>query len=63
LSLEKLFAGAFYSANVRIVEYGNVLASVGFLEGLAAQELRTSDLDHRDEQYPLLIGLRATRAA
>jgi SAM-dependent methyltransferase len=63
LSLEKLFAAAFYSANVHIAEYGNVLASVGFLEGLASQELRTRDLDHRDGQYPLLIGLRAMRAA
>jgi glycosyltransferase involved in cell wall biosynthesis/SAM-dependent methyltransferase len=62
LSLAKLFAAAFYSANVRIVEYGNVLASVAFLEGLATEELDARDLDHRDEQYPLLIGLRATRA-
>jgi hypothetical protein len=44
------------------VEYGNVLASIAFLEGLASEELRAAELDYRDPLYPLLICVRATKA-
>ena len=63
LSIERLLHGAFRSDEVEIVEYGNVLASVAFLEGLASEELHTAELDFRDPLYPLLVCARATRAA
>ncbi len=61
LSLERLFAGAFPDSRTEIAEYGNVLTSIAFLEGLVAEEFTAAELAHRDELYPLLLGLRATR--
>lgn len=63
LSIEKLLGEAFRPEQVGIAEYGNVLASIAFLEGLASEELRAAELDYRDPLYPLLIGVRATRTA
>ena len=62
LSLERLFVASFDQARIAISEYGNVLTSVAFLEGLVAEELTPAELDYRDELYPLLLGLRATKA-
>lgn len=62
LSLERLFADAFPHAQLATNEYGNVLASIAFLEGLVAEEFTAAELGHRDELYPLLLGLRATKA-
>jgi len=61
LSLERLFAGAFPDAQIEIAEYGNVLTSIAFLEGLVAEEFAADELGYRDELYPLLLGLRATK--
>ena len=63
LSIERLLREAFPSGDIEIAEYGNVLASVAFLEGLASEELHTAELDFRDPLYPLLICARATKAA
>lgn len=62
LSLERLFAGVFPGSRISITEYGNVLTSVAFLEGLVAEEFTAAELGYRDELYPLLLGLRATKA-
>lgn len=62
LSLERLFAAAFSNSRIEIAEYGNVLASIAFLEGLVAEEFTAAELAYRDELYPLLLGLRATKA-
>lgn len=62
LSLGRLFAASFPAAGIEITEFGNVLASVAFLEGLVAEEFSPAELDHRDELYPLLLAVRATRA-
>lgn len=57
----RLFAGAFGSANVEVEAYGNVLAAVAFLHGVAAQELTATELDHRDAAYPVTVGVVARR--
>jgi SAM-dependent methyltransferase len=62
LSIERLLREAFRPEDIEIVEYGNVLASIAFLEGLASEELHAAELDFRDPLYPLLICVRATRA-
>jgi SAM-dependent methyltransferase len=62
LSIERLLCEVFRPEAIETVEYGNVLASIAFLTGLASEELRAAELDHRDPLYPLLIGVRATRA-
>ena len=63
LALERLFAAAFPSPAIEITEFGNVLASIAFLECLVAEEFSQAELDHRDELYPLLLAVRATRAS
>jgi SAM-dependent methyltransferase len=60
-SLERLFRGSFAPQAVEIHAYGNVLAAVAFLQGLAAGELHRAELDHRDPRYPLLIAVRARK--
>jgi SAM-dependent methyltransferase len=40
---------------------GNVLAQVAFLEGLAAEDLSTAELEVDDERSPLVVSARAVR--
>lgn len=61
LSARRLFEEVFGEDNVEVRAYGNVLSSVAFLEGMAAQELRPAELDHLDSQYPMLVAVRAQR--
>jgi SAM-dependent methyltransferase len=61
LSAKDLFGAMFPLDHVDVQAHGNVLAAVAFLHGLAAQEFRTSELDHRDDEYQLLITVRAVR--
>jgi hypothetical protein len=60
-SARRLFSDAFGSQNVTIVTYGNVLSACAFLHGLAANELKTEELDYNDPDYQVIIGLRANR--
>ena len=62
-SLRRLLEERFSEADVRIEVYGNVLAATAFLHGLAAEELTREELDHRDPDYELLIGVRAQKPA
>ena len=41
--------------------FGNVLASIAFLHGLAAEELREDELNYHDPDYELLIAVRAVK--
>jgi SAM-dependent methyltransferase len=60
-SLRRLFTEQFPAGGVRIEVYGNVLAAIASLQGLAAEELRREELDYRDPDYELLIGVRAQK--
>lgn len=62
LSARRLAEDAFPGGTVDVGVHGNVLASVAFLEGIAAEELTPAELDHRDPLYPLLITIRAQKA-
>ena len=42
--------------------YGNVLSAMCALHGLAASELSAEELDHRDRDFDVIIGVRAFRA-
>jgi len=59
LSARMLFADAFGDDNVEIVEYGNVLAAVALLHGIAAEELTEEELSSFDPDYPVIIGVVA----
>ena len=60
-SADRLFKETFAPENVRVEAYGNVLATIAFLHGLAAEELRPKELDYRDPRYDLLVTVRAVR--
>jgi len=57
----RLFGEIFGANAVEVRWYGNVLTSIAFLAGMAAEELRRRELDERDDLYPLLVAVRATR--
>lgn len=59
LSARRLFEEAFAPAHVAVEAYGNVLAAIAFLHGLAAEELEAAELDRRDPDYELVIAVRA----
>jgi SAM-dependent methyltransferase len=62
-SAERLFHECFPVENVKIESHGNVLAAIGFLHGLASQELRCAELDYHDPDYQVLITIRAVKPA
>lgn len=62
LSARFLFQEAFGEGNVTVRSYGNVLAAISFLEGLAAEDLRKKELDAVDRSYEVLIAVRAVKA-
>ena len=59
----RLFAEVFPADQVVVRAHGNVLAAVAFLQGVSARELTRRELEHRDSQYELLIGIRAVKLA
>jgi hypothetical protein len=56
-----LFEEPFGVGNVSVQAYGNVLAAVSFLEGLAVEDLRKKELDAVDRAYEVLIAIRAVK--
>ena len=61
LSARLLFEEVFSAGNVTVHPYGNVLAAISFLEGLACEDLKRSELDARDRSYEVLIAVRAVK--
>jgi SAM-dependent methyltransferase len=59
----RLFGDVFAGGDVGVKAHGNVLTAVAFLVGMAAEELTRSELDHNDPFFPLLVTIRATKAA
>lgn len=57
----RLFGEVFGNEHVSVTAHGNVLASIAFLEGMAHEELTRAELDSQDEQFPLLITVRAVK--
>lgn len=61
LSAQRLFEEAFPTANIKVETYGNVLAAISFLHGLAVEELRQEELNHRDRDYEVIITVRVVK--
>ena len=61
LSARRLFEESFPATTVMVKAYGNVLAAVALLHGLASQELQHEELDHHDPDYEVLITVRAVK--
>jgi hypothetical protein len=62
LSARRLFSEAFGEAQVKVETFGNVLAAIAFLHGLAVAELRPEELDYHDPDYEVTITVRAVKA-
>lgn len=60
-SAQRLFEAIFPQPNVRVEAYGNVLAAISFLHGLAVEDLRAEELDQRDPGYEVSITVRAVK--
>jgi SAM-dependent methyltransferase len=58
--LEWLLAG-IADGPADVTTYGNVLACVAFLYGMAAEELRPDELQVFDREFPLLVAARVPK--
>ncbi|HEX3250193.1 MAG TPA: methyltransferase domain-containing protein [Pyrinomonadaceae bacterium] len=63
LSTKRIFAEIFELPDVTVSARGNVLTSVSSLLGLAAEDLKKSELDYVDRDYEQLITVRAVKSA
>ena len=62
-SAERLLSEGFPGGDVTVGSYGNVLTAVGALHGLASEELKPQELDHVDEDFEVIVTVRAQKAA
>jgi SAM-dependent methyltransferase len=62
-SCTRLFGDVFGEGNVEVRTHGNVLAATAFLYGAALEEIPPEKLDVDDPFFPLVVSVRATRAA
>ena len=60
-SCSALFAEVFGPEHVTVRSYGNVLTGIAFLTGLACEDLSQRELDTNDENFPLVISVRAIK--
>jgi SAM-dependent methyltransferase len=61
-SARTLFEASFEPDLVAVESHGNVLTSIAFLAGLAAEELSEQELEDADPFFPTVICVAATRA-
>jgi SAM-dependent methyltransferase len=60
-SITRLFEEAFEGDEVAVEAHGNVLTAAAQLYGIAAEELTTEELDHRDPNFEVVLTVRARR--
>jgi len=63
LSARTLFETAFPAEEIEVVTYGNVLAATALLQGLAVSELLQAELEVCDDDYQVIVAVRATKPA
>jgi len=59
----ELFHPVFGADNLTVHAYGNVRTACAFLLGLAWEELPRRVLEHHDEYFPVIVGLRGIKRA
>ncbi len=62
-SVNRLLTEAFPAAQCEVLAYGNVVSSISFLHGIAAEELNAEELDTQDADFQLLLAARAVKPA
>lgn len=60
-SASALFGEVFGPERIAVRSYGNVLAGVAFLAGMAREEFPLRELDARDEHFPVIVAVRAVK--
>jgi hypothetical protein len=61
LSANLIFSKVFDPTQVKVETHGNVLSAIGILQGLAAEEIGREILDQRDQDYQIVITVRAQK--
>ena len=61
LSLSRLFEEVFPADSIQVESEGNVLAALGYLHGLAAEEFSAEELDLRDPNFQVSVLLKAVK--
>jgi SAM-dependent methyltransferase len=61
LALRRLFEEVFPKDHVEVKAYGNALAAVAFLHGLAVEDLKRDHLDYFDRDFEVSLALRAVK--
>ena len=62
-SARRVLLEAFPANSIEVQGHGNVLVATAFLHGIAAEELRREELDHRDSRYVVSTTVRAVKPA
>ena len=60
-SAQRLFETVFEPEQISIRCYGNVLSATAFLYGISAQELTAAELDHLDNDYQVIVAVKALK--
>ena len=60
-SCRRLFGSCFGAEQVSVRAYGNVLTAIGFLAGMAREELSKRELAQHDRLFPLIVAVRAVK--
>ena len=60
-SLERLMQDNFPGGRVTVSSYGNVMSAIGYLHGLASEELSPAELDIHDPDYEVILTARAVK--
>lgn len=61
LSLRRLWEETFDPQSIKVEAFGNVMAAVAFLHGLAVEDVDVLKLDAHDPDYELLLTVRACK--
>ncbi len=61
LSAALSFEEVFGKENVEVKTYGNCFAAVSLLRGLSVEEVDADDLETGDQDYPVIIGVKAIK--
>jgi hypothetical protein len=61
-STERLMAETFPDGSIEVGSYGNVLAAMCELHGLASEELKSDELDYHDPDFEVVVTARVVKS-
>ncbi|MDO7253874.1 hypothetical protein [Helicobacter cappadocius] len=61
MGIKKDFENTFGEGNIEVFSYGNVLSAIAELQGIAAEELTHEELFYNDNDYQIIISIKATK--